>query len=151
MATFNTEISTILVQLRGSPWATVPGVAAVISEYEAFAATANTRHRKRRVSLQILFASRAIDTLLSIIVNHEKVRLGSAPGHSEIGPSLNFIRRRTIQGQAFNAPTEAALHQLRKDRNAYLHTADLFPTDPQLQIFLTTTVRAISEATTFSI
>jgi hypothetical protein len=151
MATFNRELRTILIQLRGSPWATVPGVAEVISEYEAFKGTAKTKHRERRVSLQIFFASRAIDTLLAVIVNHEKARLGVPVGHSEIGPSIRFIQHRTVQGHSFNTPTQTALDQLRRDRNTYLHAAALFPTDPDLATFLTTTVRAISEATTFPV
>jgi hypothetical protein len=151
MATFKREISTILIQLRGSPWATVPGVVAVINEYETFTGTARIKDRNRQVSLQIFYASRAIDTLLATIVNYEKARLGQPTGHSEIGRSLLFIRNRGVQGQRFNTPTETALHQLRQDRNTFLHTADLFPTDPELQTFLTTTLRAISEATTFPV
>jgi hypothetical protein len=151
MASFRLEINTILLQLRGSPWAIVPGTADVISEYESFKATAKTRHRERRVSLQIFYASRAIDTLLKIIVNHEKARRGLTVGHSEIGPSIRFIQHQTIRGYRFNAPTLAALDQLRRARNSYLHAAALFPTDPELQTFLTATLRAISEATTFPV
>jgi|SRR5580658_1196737 hypothetical protein len=95
------------------------------------------------------YASRAIDTLLALMVNRERAKGGRAPKHFEIGPSLQYVHRYGIGGQHFNAPTEAALHLLRQDRNAFLHTANLFPSNPQLLAFLTTTIRAISEATTF--
>jgi hypothetical protein len=81
MSLFNAEITTIRFQLRGSPWATLPDVQNVIREYEHFSRTVRTRDRNRRVSLQIFHASRAIDTLLAVMVNHERVKKNREPNH----------------------------------------------------------------------
>jgi hypothetical protein len=53
MKTFKREIATILLQLRGCPWAGHPDVADVIAEYIHFEQSGKTPTQSRRVSLQI--------------------------------------------------------------------------------------------------
>jgi hypothetical protein len=100
MLTFKKEIETILFTLRGSPWATHADVQKVISEYEHFIGAAKTPTQTRRVSLQIFHASRAIDSLLKHMVEHEANRVGRAVvGYLNLKRSLNNIQRHGVGGQ----------------------------------------------------
>lgn len=149
MANFRREVDTILFQLRSSGWAALPSVVPVVEEYVQLKGAARLRNQNRRVGLQILFACRAIDSLLAAIVNNERAKKGQPVRPTTIGGSLAYIRRDTIGGRTFNGPTATDLHDLRRQRNDYLHQANLFPGDPDILIFLTRTIRAIGEAVTF--
>jgi len=152
MLTFKKEIETILFTLRGSRWATHADVQKVISEYEHFIGSAKTPTQTRRVSLQIFHASRAIDSLLKHMVEHEAHRVGRAVvGYLNLKRSLNNIQRHGVGGQRFTTPTETDVKDLTKARNRYLHVADDFPADGDLRVFLNQTVRAIGEAITFPV
>jgi len=150
MRTFKKEIETILFALRGSPWATHPQVQKVISEYEHFIGASRTQTQSRRVSLQIFHSSRAIDSLLKHMVEHEGHRVGRpVAGYLTLQRSLNNIQHHGVGGQRFTAPTETDVKDLTRARNQYLHVAADFPTDGDLQVFLNQTVRAIGEASSF--
>lgn len=152
MRTYKKEIETILFSLRGSPWAAHAAVQNVISEYEHLIGAAKTPTQTRRVSLQIFHASRAIDSLLKHIVEHEAGRVGRVlTGYLNLKRSLNNIQNHGIGGQKFTPATVTDVKDLTKARNRYLHVADDFPADGELQIFLNQTVRTIGEAITFPV
>ena len=152
MRTFNSEVKSILFALEGSAWAPHPEVRAVIAEYKHLQDAWKVLWPKRRVALQILHASRALDSLLKHMVEHERARVGrlGQPGrHLTLGSSLREIQRDHIQGRSFSTPTKSDIEQLTHNRNTYLHEANNFPNDPLLQQFLSRTIRAINEAMTF--
>jgi len=135
--------------LRVSQWATHPEVWAVIAEYEHLGGAWKVFVHKRRVALQILHASRSLDSLLKHMVEHERAKTGRSGPHLTLGKSLREIQASHIGGKYFTPPTEADIGRLTRDRNTYLHEADNFPSDPTIQIFLSRTIRAINEAITF--
>jgi hypothetical protein len=150
MQTFKKEIETILFNLRNSAWAGHAEVAKVIAEYEHLMGAAKTSNQKRRVSLQIFHASRAIDSLLKHIAEYEGQRTGRAiAGYLTLKRSLNAIQRHGVAGRRFSATTETDLIDLTMARNNYLHVADHFPADGDVRVFLNQTVRAIGEALVF--
>lgn len=155
MRTFNAEVKAILFALARSRWASHPEVRAVIAEYKHLQGAWKVLLPKRRVALQILHASRALDSLLKHMVEHERARVGRRGGqgglvrHLTLGSSLREIQRLQIQGMNFSGATAADIDQLTRNRNTYLHEANNFPNDPLLQQFLSRTVRAINEAITF--
>jgi hypothetical protein len=150
MQTFKAEIRTILFSLQGSPWATHPKVQEVISEYRYFEYAGQTPTQERRVSLQIFHASRAIDSYLAHLRSYEETKNGRvAPKWSTLGISLRYIQRHGIGGQKFTGPVANDIKTLTDDRNFYLHTASFFPSDVVIRQFLTRTIRAIGQATTF--
>jgi len=149
--TFKREISSILTTLQGSPWASLAVVQSVLNEYGHLAGAGWTWNAKRRTSLQIFHACRAIDTLLAQIAEHESSKPTTVTGkpYWTLGSSLRYIQNNTIGGSRFIPATKSDIDSLTTDRNSYLHRADLFPTDLQLQIFLTRTARALQEAVNF--
>ncbi len=151
MKTFKREIATILMQLRGSPWAGHPDVADVIEEYIHFERSGKTPTQSRRVSLQIFHASRAIDSFLAHIVQNEAAKPGRAvpPVHWTLGSSQVYVRDNGIDGRYFSVPVDGDIDSIRNDRNHYLHRANCFPNDGAINQFLNRTIRAIGEATTF--
>ena len=151
MKTFKREIATILLQLRGCPWAGHPEVADVIAEYIHFERSGKTPTQSRRVSLQIFHASRAIDSLLSHVVRNEASKAGrpAAPPNATLGSSQVYVRNNGIGGLRFSVPVDGDIDSIRNDRNHYLHRANCFPNDGIIGQFLSRTIRAISEATTF--
>jgi hypothetical protein len=151
MQTFKKEIATILTILSGSPWATHPEVQEVLSEYGHLAEAARTPTPSRRVSLQIFHASRAIDSLLAHIAEHEAGKPGKphAPTYFTLGSSLTYIRDHSVSGSSFTSATDGDLKALTTDRNRYLHRANLFPLDGDIRRFLLRTVLALKEASTF--
>lgn len=152
MQTFKREIETILFVLRGSPWAGHPEVQRVIAEYEHFVGAAKTPTQHRRASLQIFHASRAIDSLLKHMVEHESRRVGRAlTSYLTLKRSLNNIQRHGVGGQRFTQPTATDVSDLTRARNEYLHVADNFPGDGDLRGFLSQTIRAINEAAVFPV
>jgi hypothetical protein len=150
MQTFKQELETILFQLRNSAWANHREVQRVITEYEHLVNAAKTSNQQRRVSLQIFHASRAIDSLLKHMVEHEAQRAGRAiTGYLNLKRSLNNIQRHCVAGQKFTPTTETDINDLTKARNLYLHVADNFPSDADVRVFLNQTIRAIGEAKAF--
>ena len=122
----------------------------MIAEYEHFEGAAKTPTQNRRVSLQIFHASRAIDSLLEHMVQHEQIKTGRPPSpYVTLGQALKLIQRRGVGGRNFSGLTESDVADLRDDRNRYMHEANDFPTDGQIERFLSRTNRAIGEATTF--
>jgi hypothetical protein len=152
MLTFKREIETIMFALRASPWAGHPEVQRVISEYEHFIGAAKTPTQTRRISLQIFHASRAIDSLLKHMVEHEAHRVGRpVVGYLNLKRSLNNIQNHGVGGQRFTTVTVTDVNDLTRARNRYLHVANDFPADGDLRVFLNQTVRAIGEAITFPV
>jgi NAD(P)-dependent dehydrogenase (short-subunit alcohol dehydrogenase family) len=101
-------------------------------------------------AVEIFHASRAIDSLLKHMVEHEAVKVGRAlTGYLNLKRSLNNIQRHGVGGQKFTPATVTDVTDLTKARNRYLHVADDFPADRDLRVFLNQTVRAIGEAITF--
>jgi hypothetical protein len=101
---FKHEIESILVALKGCAWATNPDVVTVIEEYGRLVdASIRLRHRERKSALQILFSSRAIDSLLEFAVNRDRRRRGVPP-----------INRMTI-GQAINEASGLLDPQTKRD------------------------------------
>lgn len=151
MRTYKREVETILVALKASQWATYPDVQAVIAEYEHLGGAWKVFIQQRRVALQIFHASRALDSLLKYIVEHERAKIGTGRRSRDLtlGKSLSEIQASHIGGMYFSPLTEADIKLLTRDRNTYLHEADNFPTDPTIQVFLSRTIRAINEAITF--
>ena len=151
MKTFKREGETLLAQLMGNPWSTHARVGDVIAEYSHLVLAAKTPTQVRRVSLQIFHACRAIDTLLAHIVEHESMKPGAAakPSPLTLGSSLRYIRTKSIGGARFTVPVNTDLVALTKVRNGYLHSANTFPGDGEIHLFLTRSILAIQEATTF--
>jgi hypothetical protein len=151
METFKREIVSIFVTLSGSPWAVHPAVQEVLAEYGHLADTTKTPHGTRRISLQIFHASRAIDSLLGQIATNESAKTAPlVPGtYWTLGKSLKFIRQNGIGGMNFAPATDADLNQLTKDRNKYLHQANVFPTEAEMRRFLVRTIKALQESSTF--
>ena|SRR5438874_325357 len=151
MQTFKKEIEAILAQLMGSPWAPHPKVQDVIAEYQHFLGAAKTPSQTRRVSLQIFHASRAIDSFLAHVADHEAAKPGrvAAPVYWTLGSSLHYIRTNSIGGSRFTPPADTDLGLLKDDRNEYLHQANNFPSDGIIRRFLARTTNGIKEATTF--
>jgi hypothetical protein len=147
--TYKREVETILVALKASQWATHPDVQAVIAEYEHLGGAWKVFIHKRRVALQILHGSRALDSLLKHMVEHERAKARRGGPHLTLGKSLREIQANHIGGKFFTSPTVTDIGLLTRDRNTYLHEADNFPNDPIIQIFLSRTIRAINEAITF--
>jgi hypothetical protein len=150
MRTYKQELRTILFVLQGSPWAGHGGIQNVIEEYRHLQNAAATPTQSRRVSLQIFHASRAIDSLLAHIAGHEKQRTGlQGPIHWTLGSSRRWIQQNSVRGSRFDTPTDSDITDIKDDRNTYMHRANLFPADPQMQQFLNRTVRVIQQAAGF--
>lgn len=150
METFKQEIRSIFNLLQGNPWATQTPVHAVIREYGHFVGAGKTPTQERRVSLQIFHASRAIDSLLAHIVQHESSKPGKPrPRNRTLGSSQKYIRKHGISGLHFTHTEDSDLDAIRNDRNTYLHQADCFPPDGVVKLFLNRTVRVLGAALRF--
>lgn len=150
MKTYQKEIKTILFQLRGCPWAVHGRVQDVIVEYTHLANAGSTPTTSRRVSLQIFHAARAIDTFLAHLAEHECIKVGRpVPGYWTLGKSLQVIQDYGVGGSKFTVATEGEVRQIKTTRNGYLHRANCFPSDKDMQRFINRTIRAIGEATAF--
>jgi hypothetical protein len=152
MKTFKREVASILLVLSGSPWAAHPEVQEVLAEYSHLAGAAKTPTASRRSSLQIFHACRAIDTLLAHIAANESAKPNTVThpaAYWTLGASLAYIRTNTIGTMRFSTTTSTDLSAMTIERNRYLHRANIFPTDVDLRLFLTRTLRALQEAVTF--
>jgi len=148
MQTFKREIETYLI---GSKWATHGGVQEVLKEYGHLEGAARTPTQTRRVSLQIFHASRAIDSFLAHIASHEAKKPGRPvpPAYFTLGSSLKYIKTNGVGGIKFSPTTELDIQAITKDRNKYLHSANVFPADVEIRRFLIRTTTALREAATF--
>jgi hypothetical protein len=150
MRTYKQELRTIFFVLRSSPWAAQGAIQDVIEEYRHLENAASTPTQTRRVSLQIFHASRAIDSLLASLAGYECQKTGTTlPQHWTLGSSRRWIQRNGVGGSRFDAPTDADITDIKNDRNTYMHRANMFPGDPQMQRFINRTVRVIGAATAF--
>ena len=150
MKTFRSELRTILFSLRNCPWAAQAPVQNVITEYEHLDNASSTPTQTRRVSLQIFHASRAIDSFLKQLANHEAHKRGRPINHKlTLGSSLKAIQNHKVGGRTFAGPTVTDIKKITDDRNLYLHSANYFPQDVVIQNFLSRTIRAIQEAVSF--
>lgn len=152
MPSFRAEIETIKLLLAGSGWAADPLVQVVLQEYDRFLGAGRLRHMERQTSLQIFFASRAIDSLLVQVVIWERNRIGLPAignGQRTIGSTIRFIVTNGVNGSTFSVSTLDRLINnvdcLKNQRNHFLHRAGQFPTIPQLQTFLADTTAGIQE------
>jgi hypothetical protein len=152
MQTFKKEIATILTHLAGSKWAKQAGVQEVLKEYGHLEGAARTPTQTRRVSLQIFHASRAIDSFLAHIAIYESKKPGrpAPPTYFTLGSSLTYIKTNGVEGSRFSPTTEIDLQAITKDRNKYLHAANVFPADAEIRRFLIRTATALREAATFA-
>jgi len=150
MKTYKTELKSILLVLRGCAWAAHSGIQDVIAEYEHLRNAASTPTPSRRVSLQIFHASRAVDTFLAHLAGHECTKTGrTPPSYWTLTRSRNWIQNHKIGGMSFDAATEAAIRDITTARNTYMHNANFFPNDPEMQQFINRTARTISAAAKF--
>ena len=148
--TIRREIKTILKDLQGSPWALQAPVREVIEEYKHFAGAWKTLNQTRRVSLQIFHASRAIDSLLAHIVQHEASKPGRpAPRGRNLGSYHDYIRRNRIGGITINPSEDHDVRLIRNDRNSYLHQANFFPNEGVIRQFIACTGRVVQAALRF--
>ena len=139
---FNTEIESILVALKGSRWAMDATVITVIEEYGRLVdASKRLRHRERKPALQILFSCRAIDTLLKFAVKRFHPHLNPVTvDDMSIGTTINHITR------LIDPLTKQDLEEhVRDKRNDYLHTAGIFPSDAEIELFLLATAIGIDD------
>jgi hypothetical protein len=136
------EIRSILITLKGSTWAKEPTVDAVIQEYTRLIdASKRIRHSERKPALQILFSSRAIDTLLKFAADRYVTITAQPRRRSDsIGGYLHDIN---------DLIDDFTMHDLevyvRDKRNTYLHQAGVFPTKNEMEQFLHATANGISE------
>lgn len=151
MKTYKRELKTILFQLRGCGWVAHADVQNVIVEYTHLEGAAKTPTASRRVSLQIFHAARAIDTFLGHIAGHEGTKRGrQVPPYWTLGSALREIQAHGVGGLQFTGLTVADIQQITISRNTYLHKANCFPSDQDMQLFINRTIRAISEAVVFT-
>ncbi|MCI0558412.1 MAG: hypothetical protein MN733_07945 [Nitrososphaera sp.] len=151
MPTFAREVRTISLVLAGSQWALDPQMRVVLDEYNHIVGAGRLRNGPRRTSLQILFASRAIDSLLVHVVLWECNRRGGSPRpdgrmpYPTIGGSINFVQDYGVNGGRFSDPTRSALDNVTTQRNRFLHQAGEFPDAAELHGFLNNTLMGIQE------
>jgi hypothetical protein len=86
------------------------------------------RKRDRRRLLQVLHASRAVDTALAAILAAD----GVSPAPRSIGQSLNKLGSRGVHGRTLTA-TDVRTYsaRFRVVRNMYAHDAGAFPSESE--------------------
>ena len=144
---FKKEVRTIQTILKGSPWATAPEMNHVLDEYGRVVHSEKEKSREKRSALQILFSSRAIDSLLAIIVRQDFAhrRLTPSDPFYTIGSSLNHLKNLGISGgRRLDLRTYNDLDRnVLKKRNQYLHQAGQFPSIDELHQFISSTLNGI--------
>jgi hypothetical protein len=115
----------------------VPGFAAVrgdvVIELDELYDARLVRKRQRRRLLQVIHASRAVDTALATIL----VADGVSPAPRSIGESLNKLRSRGVHGGKLTA-TDVTTYsaRFRVVRNRYAHDAGAFPSETEAAIHI---------------
>ncbi len=139
---FQNELESIFVTLRGSTWALEPEVNTVIEEFERLVeASTRLRHVERKSALQILFSSRAIDSLFTFVVNRNRLANGQPlAGNVTIGQGINETR-----GYLNPFVVQDLEEHVRDNRNRYLHQAGIFPSIEDMELFLLATAIGIGE------
>lgn len=144
---FKKEVRSIQTILRGSRWATKPEMNHVLDEYGRVIQSEKEKSREKRSALQILFSSRAIDSLLAIIVSQDFAhrRLTPSDPYFTIGSSLHHLKHRGLfRGRHLNDATYDDLDRnVLKKRNKYLHQAGQFPSIDELHQFVSSTLNGI--------
>jgi len=144
---FKKELRTIQKIIKGSPWAKEPEMAAVLDEYDRVVSAESEKSSIKRAALQILFSSRAIDTLLTIIVKRDFANRRQAPSdpYFTIGSSLKHLKDKGLAGgNHLNLSTFNDLDRnVCAKRNMYLHRAGKFPTLIELRQFISSTLNGI--------
>jgi hypothetical protein len=143
---FKAEVRSIQLALKGSHWATAQAVRVVLEEYERLIGVSRLRDTQRRVSLQILYSSRAIDSLLKHVVNEDASRSNRRVPAPSLGNYIDYIEGNGVYGRDFPPQLIISLRIDVKDkRNTYLHQAGMFPSDVELKRFLSVTLDGINE------
>lgn len=146
---FKQEIRTIeLILMGGHRWARDPETQVVITEYRRILESNNVKSREKRVALQIMFSSRAIDTFLAHICRWDCAQRGvTADPYYTLETSLGYLNGRGLStGKHLSQRTYSDLCRNVKDkRNQYLHQAGSFPNDIELTRFLSSTVNGMRE------
>jgi hypothetical protein len=142
---FAREVKTIHLILKGSRWANEPDMPAILDEYERMSEAGSIKSREKRTALQILFSSRAIDSFLAMIHRWDCARQGQpVPPYSTIEQSVSYLVRQGVQGRRLDNRTMEDLERNVKDkRNHYLHAAGAFPSWPELQRFISSTINGL--------
>lgn len=144
---FKKEVRTIQAILKGSPWATEPDMNHVLDEYGRVIQAENDKSIQKRSALQILFSSRAIDSLLAIIVRRDFARRRLTPSdpHFTIGSSLHHLKNTGLSGgrRLDNVTYNDLDRNVLQKRNKYLHQAGQFPTIDELHRFVSSTLNGI--------
>ncbi len=143
---FKKELRTIQTILKGSPWAAHPDMTQVLGEYGRIVQSENEKSLEKRSALQILFSSRAIDSLLVIIVKDDcNKRKIASPNPLTIGSSLHHLRNLGMLGKRrldMRTYDDLGRNVLQK-RNKYLHKAGQFPSINELHQFVSSTLNGI--------
>jgi hypothetical protein len=142
---FKSEVKTIHLILKGSRWAREPEMPVILEEYKRMSDAGLIQSNEKKVALQILFSSRAIDTFLSMIHKWDCARSGrSIPSYSTIEQSLSYLVTHGVQGRRLDNRTKASLDTNVKDkRNRYLHAAGTFPSWREMQSFISATINGL--------
>lgn len=144
---FKTEVKTIHLILKGSRWASQPEMPEILREYERMSDAGLVKSPEKKVALQILFSSRAIDTFLSMVHKWDCRQNGHpVPIFSTIEQSLRHLVSHGVQGRPLNSRTAKQLEVDVKDkRNRYLHAAGTFPSWSEMQRFISATINGLRE------
>ncbi len=148
MKKFKAEVKAIQLILKGSRWANDPETGMVLDEYQRIIDSNSVKSREKRVALQIMFSSRAIDTMLAHVTRADTIRRGNRPEpYYVLEASLRYLRGTgLITGRKLSNRTYIDLCNNVKDkRNKYLHQAGVFPNDLELTRFLSSTVNGMRE------
>jgi len=148
MNKFKKEVEAIQQIIRGSRWARDPETRVVLDEYQRIIDSNTVRSRERRVALQIMFSSRAIDTFLANICIWDCAQRGvDAEQHYTLERSLGYLNGRGLHnGKHLSQITYDDLCRKVKDkRNRYLHQAGTFPSNLELNQFLSSTLNGMRE------
>jgi len=138
---YDKEVTTIKLILEGSRWAYEVDMPAVLREYKRLLGSDGVRDSEKRAALLILYASRAIDTFLSIVVRSDcRAKREPEPAYSTIDNSLKRLHASGfLDARAYKALT---VH-VKEKRNRYLHKADVFPSRQELERFIHESVDGI--------
>jgi hypothetical protein len=148
MGKFKNEVKTIQVMLKGSRWARDPETIVVLDEYQRIIDADTVKSPEKRVALQIMFSSRAIDTFLAHICKWDCAQRREAPPpYYTLETSLGHLNGRGLHnGTHLSQSTYNDLCKNVKDkRNRYLHQAGAFPSNLELGRFLSSTVNGMRE------
>jgi hypothetical protein len=145
---FKKEVRSIEAILKGSRWALEPETQDVINEYKRIIDSNNVKSREKRVALQIMFSSRAIDTFLANICRWDCAKRGrTAKPYYTLESSLKYLNDTGLHtGNKLPLGSYKDLcDNVKNKRNRYLHKAGVFPTDIELTRFLSSTLNGMRE------